>query len=98
MQWSLNPYGGCVHRCRFCFAVQYRVLAEQAEGVSRHTLGSARGQQCLGQTFGEIVDRYERVRYGSFAVAPEFLSELSDLVARLRSAALLGMRPERPAA
>jgi uncharacterized membrane protein YcjF (UPF0283 family) len=52
----------------------------------------------LGQTFGEIVDRYERVRYGSFAVAPEFLSELSDLVARLRSAALLGMRPERPAA
>ena len=52
----------------------------------------------LGQTFGEIVDRYERVRYGSFAVAPEFLSELSELVAGLRSAALLGMRPERPPA
>jgi DNA repair photolyase len=29
LKWSLNPYGGCVHRCRFCFAVQYRVVAEQ---------------------------------------------------------------------
>ena len=28
LKWSLNPYGGCVHRCRFCFAVQYRVVAE----------------------------------------------------------------------
>jgi DNA repair photolyase len=29
LKWSLNPYGGCVHRCTFCFAVQYRVKAEQ---------------------------------------------------------------------
>jgi DNA repair photolyase len=29
LKWSLNPYGGCVHKCRFCFAVQYRVVAEQ---------------------------------------------------------------------
>ena len=29
LKWSLNPYGGCVHRCRFCYAVQYRVVAEQ---------------------------------------------------------------------
>jgi DNA repair photolyase len=29
LKWSLNPYGGCVHRCRFCFAVQYRVRADQ---------------------------------------------------------------------
>ncbi len=29
LKWSLNPYGGCVHRCRFCFAVQYRVKADQ---------------------------------------------------------------------
>ncbi|MDQ3808997.1 MAG: radical SAM protein [Chloroflexota bacterium] len=29
LKWSLNPYAGCVHRCRFCFAVQYRVRAEQ---------------------------------------------------------------------
>ncbi len=29
LKWSLNPYGGCVHRCRFCFAVQYRVVADQ---------------------------------------------------------------------
>jgi DNA repair photolyase len=29
LKWSLNPYGGCVHRCRFCFAVQYRVMADQ---------------------------------------------------------------------
>jgi DNA repair photolyase len=29
LKWSMNPYGGCVHRCRFCFAVQYRVKADQ---------------------------------------------------------------------
>jgi len=29
LKWSLNPYQGCVHRCRFCFAVQYRVVADQ---------------------------------------------------------------------
>src|SRR6185437_4760431 len=29
LKWSLNPYGGCVHKCRFCFAVQYRVVADQ---------------------------------------------------------------------
>ena len=29
LKWSLNPYAGCVHRCRFCFAVQYRVVAAQ---------------------------------------------------------------------
>jgi DNA repair photolyase len=29
LKWSLNPYGGCVHRCTFCFAVQYRVIADQ---------------------------------------------------------------------
>lgn len=29
LKWSLNPYQGCVHRCRFCFAVQYRVVADE---------------------------------------------------------------------
>ncbi len=29
LKWSLNPYQGCVHKCRFCFAVQYRVVADQ---------------------------------------------------------------------
>src|ERR1700681_3435044 len=29
LKWSLNPYGGCTHKCRFCFAVQYRVVADQ---------------------------------------------------------------------
>jgi DNA repair photolyase len=29
LKWSLNPYGGCVHKCRFCFAVRYRVVADQ---------------------------------------------------------------------
>ena len=54
----------------------------------------------LGQTFGEIVDRYDRVRYGSLAVAPEVFSELTELVARLRAAALSrpASLPERPAA
>jgi hypothetical protein len=46
----------------------------------------------LGGTFDDIVDRYDRVRYGSFAVAPEFFSDLAERVGHLRSAAL-GMRP-----
>ena len=46
----------------------------------------------LGGTFDDIVDRYDRVRYGSFGVAPEFFSDLAERVAHLRSAAL-GMRP-----
>ncbi|MGI9148803.1 MAG: SPL family radical SAM protein [Chloroflexota bacterium] len=29
LKWSLNPYGGCAHRCQYCFAVQYRVVADQ---------------------------------------------------------------------
>lgn len=29
LKWSLNPYSGCAHRCTFCFAVQYRVVADQ---------------------------------------------------------------------
>ena len=52
----------------------------------------------LGPTFAEIVDRYDRVRYGSFAVAPAFFTELSDLVGRLRSAALSRAVPGGPAA
>jgi hypothetical protein len=52
----------------------------------------------LGPIFGDIVERYDRVRYGSFAVAPEVFSELADLVSRLRSAALRRAAPEGPAA
>ena len=52
----------------------------------------------LGPMLADIVDRYDRVRYGSFAVAPELFSELADRVSRLRSAALRGASPERPAA
>ena len=37
LKWSLNPYGGCVHRCRFCFAVQYRVVADQG---TQHDFGT----------------------------------------------------------
>lgn len=29
LKWSLNPYSGCAHHCTFCFAVQYRVVADQ---------------------------------------------------------------------
>jgi uncharacterized membrane protein YcjF (UPF0283 family) len=50
----------------------------------------------LGRTFAEIVDRYDRVRYGSLVVAPDSFSELSQLVGRLR-AAVLGNQQERPA-
>ena len=65
-----------------------RTLTNREHARRLHQLHPA-----LGPIFGDIVERYDRVRYGSFAVAPEVFSELADLVSRLRSAAL-GARPK----
>ena len=44
----------------------------------------------LAQTFGEVVERYDRVRYGQVVVTDATFGELSALVARARSSALGG--------
>jgi hypothetical protein len=44
----------------------------------------------LGDSFDELVERYERVRYGRAAVGAEGFAEFSDRAQRVRSAALEG--------
>ena|ERR1700737_641241 len=43
----------------------------------------------LGRTFFEVVERYDRVRYGRFPVTQSTFTELSGLVARARTASLM---------
>ncbi|MER3411139.1 MAG: radical SAM protein, partial [Thermoleophilia bacterium] len=31
-RWSLNPYGGCTHRCTFCYVRAYERRAERPAG------------------------------------------------------------------
>jgi len=44
----------------------------------------------LADTFGDLVDRYERVRYGRASVAPEAFADFSGRAQQVRSAALGG--------
>jgi hypothetical protein len=44
----------------------------------------------LGQTFLDVVERYDRLRYGRFPITEATFSELSGLVARARVASLQG--------
>ena len=44
----------------------------------------------VAQTFSDVVERYDRVRYGSVAVTDTTFGELSALVARARTSALGG--------
>jgi hypothetical protein len=44
----------------------------------------------LGRTFFDVVERYDRVRYGHIPITDAVFTELSGLVARARAASLLG--------
>jgi hypothetical protein len=44
----------------------------------------------VAQTFSEVVDRYDRVRYSSDPISAQTFAELSGLVARARQASLQG--------
>src|SRR5438105_3180658 len=58
LKWSLNPYGGCVHKCRFCFAVQYRVVADQG---TQQDFGT---RLFIKTNFVEVLAREPGVRAG----------------------------------
>jgi hypothetical protein len=47
----------------------------------------------LGAAFGEIVTRYDRVRYGRYTVTETTFTDLSSLVSHARSASLQGTTP-----
>jgi len=55
-----------------------------------HARQLSRSHPDLGLTFFEVVDRYDRVRYGRFPVTETTFTELSGLVARARTASLRG--------
>jgi hypothetical protein len=55
-----------------------------------HAQRLKRAYPSLGDSFGELVERYERVRYGQAEVAPEGFEEFSGRAQRVRSAALEG--------
>ena len=57
-----------------------------------HALRLKRGYPSLGDSFGELVERYERVRYGQADVASAGFAEFSGRAQRVRSAALEGTR------
>src|SRR5437660_4948799 len=91
LKWSLNPYGGCVHKCRFCFAVQYRVVADQG---TTHDFGTRlfiktnfvdvlarelkrRGLQGEHITLGTATDPYQPVE-GRYKLTRRALALLRD--------------------
>jgi hypothetical protein len=47
----------------------------------------------VGQTFSDVVQHYDRLRYGRFPVTETAFAELSSRVARSRSASLQGSVP-----
>jgi Domain of unknown function (DUF4129) len=51
----------------------------------------------LGRGFADLVNQYDRVRYGDYIIGSDGVQELSDLVARVRSAALAMPIPRQEA-
>jgi|SRR5579864_6614749 len=68
---------------------EHTLLALEPNLTNReHADRLARRHPVVGATFVELVDRYERVRYGSAPVAPATFADLSARVQRVRQAAL----------
>jgi hypothetical protein len=55
-----------------------------------HAQRLRRAYPSLGDSFGELVERYERVRYGRADVAPDGFEEFSGRAQKVRTAALEG--------
>jgi len=55
-----------------------------------HAQRLRRAHPALAETFADLVDRYERVRYGRAAVAPEAFADFSGRAQHVRTAALGG--------
>jgi hypothetical protein len=63
---------------------------ERALTNREHATRLKRANPRLGDSFGELVERYERVRYGSAPVAYDGFEDFSRRAQRVRSAALEG--------
>jgi hypothetical protein len=74
------------------YALDERALlrVESSQTNREHARELRRAHPDLSLTFSEVVDRYDRLRYGRGTVTPQAFDELSQLVARARSEALRG--------
>ena len=74
------------------YALDERALLHVESSLTNreHARQLSRSHPDLGLTFFEVVDRYDRVRYGRFPVTESTFTELSGLVARARTASLQG--------
>jgi hypothetical protein len=74
------------------YALDERALLHVERGLTNreHARQLSRLHPDLGRTFFEVVERYDRVRYGRFPITELTFIELSGLVARARAASLQG--------
>ena len=74
------------------YALDERALlhVERSHTNREHAHSLRRAHPALADTFSELVDAYERVRYGHASVPPEAFVEFSGRAERVRSATLPG--------
>ena len=74
------------------YALDERALLHVESSLTNreHARQLSRVHPDVGRTFYEVVDRYDRVRYGRIPITEATFSELSSLVARARTASLQG--------
>jgi hypothetical protein len=72
------------------YALDERALlhVESSQTNREHARQLSRAHPALGEAFFEVVERYDRVRYGRFLVTQATFAELSRLVERARAASL----------
>src|SRR5215207_7676527 len=69
------------------YALDERAVLHVQSGLTNyeHAARLSREHPELGGAFAELVQRYDRLRYGHYQITPEAFRELSALVARARS-------------
>jgi hypothetical protein len=74
------------------YALDERALLHVERSLTNreHAGQLSRTHPDIGRTFFEVVDRYDRVRYGRFPITESTFTELGSLVARARTASLRG--------
>jgi hypothetical protein len=74
------------------YALDERALLHVESSLTNreHARQLSRVHPDVGRTFNDVVDRYDRVRYGRIPITEATFTELSGLVARARAASLQG--------
>jgi hypothetical protein len=69
------------------YALDEHAVLHVQSGLTNHEHAArlSREHPELGGAFGELVQRYDRLRYGHYQVTPEVFSEVSGLVSRARA-------------